>query len=267
MLLKRCVWGLFRGYVWRQIRPGGCSGRAPLFQRRAEASHRCRGFRSRCQRVGGGALSQHQAEPVVSLEARSLRGVDAASLTAFAGPIASCGVVALHAAGRSTNARSSQLSAGHVRDRDGARPHITGALLRRRGQHPALCERARQHVMIPVPTNPARSGAVRVWLATGHTDMRRGFPSLALLVQETLKADPYAGDLFVFRGRRGDLIKVIWHDGQGACLFSKRLERGRFIWPTPVDGAVAISPAQLGYLLEGIDWRAPQATYRPQIAG
>ena len=115
--------------------------------------------------------------------------------------------------------------------------------------------------MIPVPAG------VRVWLATGHTDMRRGFPGLALLVQEKLKHDPHAGHLFVFRGRRGDLIKVIWHDGQGACLFSKRLERGRFIWPTPSDGAVHISPAQLGYMLEGIDWRAPQKTYRPEIAG
>src|SRR5262245_57299993 len=72
---------------------------------------------------------------------------------------------------------------------------------------------------------------------------------------------------FVFRGRRGDLIKVIWHDGQGACLFSKRLERGRFIWPIPSEGAVTISPAQLGYLLEGIDWRAPQHTWRPELAG
>jgi transposase len=89
---------------------------------------------------------------------------------------------------------------------------------------------------------------VRVWLATGHTDMRRGFPSLALMVQEQLKQDPYSGHLFIFRGRRGGLIKVIWHDGQGACLFSKRLERGRFIWPTPTEGAVTISPAQMGYL-------------------
>src|SRR5258706_1058434 len=115
--------------------------------------------------------------------------------------------------------------------------------------------------MIPVPAG------VRVWLATGHTDLRRGFPGLALRVQETLKAGPHAGHLFVFRGKRGDLIKIIWHDGQGACLFSKRLERGRFIWPTPADGAVTISPGQLGYMLEGIDWRAPQKTYRAQIAG
>ena len=74
--------------------------------------------------------------------------------------------------------------------------------------------------MIPVP-----SGA-RVWLAAGHTDMRRGFDGLALMVQETLRRDPHSGHLFVFRGRRGGLIKVLWHDGQGMCLFSKRLERG-----------------------------------------
>ena len=72
--------------------------------------------------------------------------------------------------------------------------------------------------MIAIPGN------VRVWLATGHTDMRRGFPSLARLVQESLNRDPHIGDLYVFRGRRGDLIKIIWH-GQGACLFTKSLER------------------------------------------
>ena len=115
--------------------------------------------------------------------------------------------------------------------------------------------------MIPVPTG------VRVWLATGHTDMRKGFPCLALVVQETLRRDPHSGHLFVFRGRRGDLIKVLWHDGQGACLFSKRLERGRFLWPSPADGVVANTPAQLGYLLEGIDWRMPRRTWRPTAAG
>ena len=113
---------------------------------------------------------------------------------------------------------------------------------------------------------PAPSGA-RVWLAAGHTDMRKGFDGLALLVQETLKHDPHSGHLFVFRGRRGGLIKVLWHDGQGMCLFAKRLERGRFIWPSPADGMVTITPAQLGYLLEGIDWRMPQQTWRPQAAG
>lgn len=92
-------------------------------------------------------------------------------------------------------------------------------------------------------------------------------PRLSLLVQESLKRDPHAGDLYVFRGRRGDLIKVIWHDGQGACLFTKRLERGRFIWPSMADGVVTISVAQMSYLLSGIDWRHPQETWRPQAAG
>ena len=94
-----------------------------------------------------------------------------------------------------------------------------------------------------------------------------GFDGLALLVQETLRRDPHDGHLFVFRGRRGGLIKVLWHDGQGLCLFAKRLERGRFIWPSPTEGVVTISSAQLGYLLEGIDWRMTQQTWRPQAAG
>jgi transposase len=115
--------------------------------------------------------------------------------------------------------------------------------------------------MIPVPSG------VRVWLATGRSDMRKGFDGLALLVQETLNRDPHSGRLFVFRGRRGDLVKVLWHDGQGMCLFSKRLEGGRFIWPSPADGVVTITPAQLGYLLEGIDWRAPRRTWVPEAAG
>jgi transposase len=115
--------------------------------------------------------------------------------------------------------------------------------------------------MIPVPAG------IRVWLAAGHTDMRKGFDGLALLVQETLKRDPHDGQLFVFRGKRGDLIKVLWHDGQGMCLFAKRLERGRFIWPVTNGEAVTITAAQLGYLLEGIDWRAPIRTQRPELAG
>ena len=115
--------------------------------------------------------------------------------------------------------------------------------------------------MIPVPTG------VRVWLATGHTDMRKGFASLLLQVQEVLRRDPLSGHLFCFRGRRGDLLKVIWHDGQGAGLFTKRLERGRVLWPTPADGAGTISTAQLVYLLSGIDWRHPQATWCPTSVG
>ena len=110
-------------------------------------------------------------------------------------------------------------------------------------------------------------GNTRVWLASGHTDMRKGFDGLALLVQETLRRDPHGGHLFVFRGRRSDLIKVLWHDGQGFCLFSKRLDRGRFVWPSTSAGVVTISPGQLGYLIEGIDWRMPQKTWCPAAVG
>jgi len=115
--------------------------------------------------------------------------------------------------------------------------------------------------MIPVPSG------VHVWLATGRTDMRKGFDGLAMRVQETLKNDPHNGHLFVFRGKRGDLVKILWHDGQGICLFAKRLERGRFVWPRTEGEAVTITPAQLGYLLEGIDWRLPQRSWRPELAG
>jgi transposase len=113
----------------------------------------------------------------------------------------------------------------------------------------------------------ALPSGTRVWLVAGRTDMRKGFDGLAAIVQEALRADPFCGHLFVFRGRRGDLIKVLWWDGQGLCLFAKRLEKGRFVWPSPADGRVALTPAQLGMLLEGIDWRLPRRTWRPELAG
>tara|TARA_R110002126_G_scaffold3482_3_gene19900 strand:- start:7807 stop:8175 length:369 start_codon:yes stop_codon:yes gene_type:complete len=115
--------------------------------------------------------------------------------------------------------------------------------------------------MIPVPTN------TKVWRAAGVTDMRRGFTTLAAQAETTLNQNPFTGHMFVFRGRRGDLIKVIWRDGQGACLFSKRLEKGRFVWPSAKDGKIALTPAQLAMLLEGIDWRAPQRTWQPLTSG
>jgi transposase len=121
--------------------------------------------------------------------------------------------------------------------------------------------------MIPVPPKSSLNGAVRVWLAAGRTDMRRGMNGLSLQVQETLGRDPFAGDLFVFRGRRGDMIKILWHDGLGISLYAKRLERGRFIWPLVSDGSVSISASQLAYMLDGIDWRNPVYTFRPQRAG
>ena len=108
---------------------------------------------------------------------------------------------------------------------------------------------------------------VKVWIATGHTDMRKGMRGLALLVQEGLGCDPFAGDVFVFRGRSGSLLKCLWHDGIGVSLYAKRLERGRFIWPATVGGVVCLTTAQMGYLLEGIDWRHPQQSWRPELAG
>ena len=115
--------------------------------------------------------------------------------------------------------------------------------------------------MIAIPSG------VRIWIATGHTDMRQGMQGLALLIQEQLKRDPHAGDLYVFRGRAGGLIKILWHDGIGMSLYAKRLERGRFVWPSAEGGVVALTAAQLGYMLEGIDWRNPQRTWRPASAG
>ena len=106
----------------------------------------------------------------------------------------------------------------------------------------------------------------RIWLVAGATDMRKGFDGLSALVQTALRDDPFSGQLFVFRGRRGDRVKVLWWDGQGLCLYYKRLERGRFVWPRAQDGVVHLTPAQLSMLLEGIDWRRPQRTERPRHA-
>lgn len=106
----------------------------------------------------------------------------------------------------------------------------------------------------------------RVWLAAGVTDLRKGFDGLAALIQEALREDPFSGHVFVFRGRRGDMVKLLWWDGDGLCLFAKRLERGRFVWPQATSGVVHLSPAQLSMLLEGIDWRRPERTFRPDKA-
>lgn len=112
----------------------------------------------------------------------------------------------------------------------------------------------------------ALPAGARVYLACGTTDMRRGFDGLAAQVQTVLKRDPHGGALFVFRGKRGDLVKAIWWDGQGMCLFAKRLERGRFIWPVTRDGSVRMTAAQLSMLLEGIDWRNVERSWRPEAA-
>ena len=70
-----------------------------------------------------------------------------------------------------------------------------------------------------------------------------------------------------YETRCGSLIKALWHDGLGMSLFAKRLDRGRFVWPQTVDGVVGLTSAQMGYLLEAIDWRNPQHTWRPQASG
>jgi transposase len=106
----------------------------------------------------------------------------------------------------------------------------------------------------------------RIWIAAGVTDMRRGFDGLSAQVQTVLNEQPFSGHVFAFRGRRGDIVKLLWWDGDGLCLFSKRLERGRFIWPQATEGTVCLTRAQLSMLLEGIDWRRPQRTWTPEIA-
>ena len=115
--------------------------------------------------------------------------------------------------------------------------------------------------MISVP------GGVRIWLATGRTDMRKGMHGLALQVQQGLHRDPHAGDLHIFRGRTGGLVKILWHDGLDTSLYANRLDRGRFVWLCATDGVVAISASQMACMLEGIDWRNPQHTWRPSAVG
>ena len=111
--------------------------------------------------------------------------------------------------------------------------------------------------MIAVPPNTS------IWIAAGVTDMRRGFTGLSAAAQTVLEQNPYSGHVFVFRGRKGDLIKVLWADRDGMCLFAKRLERGRFVWPQASSGSAHLTPAQLSMLLEGIDWRRPERTAEP----
>jgi transposase len=109
---------------------------------------------------------------------------------------------------------------------------------------------------------------LRVYLACGVTDMRKGMMGLAMLVQQTLGADPFDGAVFAFRGRRAGLIKLVWHDGVGLCMLTKRLEHGQFTWPSAsTTGRIALSSAQLVALLDGCEWRAPVPSRKPALAG
>jgi transposase len=112
----------------------------------------------------------------------------------------------------------------------------------------------------------APPSGTRIWLAAGITDMRRGMDGFATLVQSTLELDPFSGHVFAFRGRRGDIIKILRWSGDGMNLYAKRLERGRFIWPQAESGSIHLSAAQLSMLLEGIDWRRPERTWQPTRA-
>ncbi|MCW2284201.1 transposase [Rhodoblastus acidophilus] len=105
--------------------------------------------------------------------------------------------------------------------------------------------------------------SVRVYLACGVVDMRKGIDGLAALAQASLRRDPASGAVFAFRGRRGDRIKLLYWDGQGFCLFYKVLERGRFPWPSAADGTARLTAAQLAMLWEGIDWRRPSWSAPP----
>jgi transposase len=110
------------------------------------------------------------------------------------------------------------------------------------------------------------AAGMRVYLACQPVDLRKGFDGLSAQVVNVLADDPFSGHLFVFRGKRGDYVKLLWWDGSGLCLFAKRLEKGRFVWPPLVDGRLQLTPAQLALLIEGIDWRrtvAPDPARRP----
>ena len=109
---------------------------------------------------------------------------------------------------------------------------------------------------------------VKVHLALGCSDMRKGLHGLAGVVQETLHKDPFSGHLFAFRGKNATLLKILFWDGNGLCLFTKRLDRGQFVWPrlTEQGSTVTLSAAQLAMLIEGIDWRNPERTWRPKVA-
>jgi transposase len=103
------------------------------------------------------------------------------------------------------------------------------------------------------------TGAVRVLVATKPVDFRKGAEGLAALVRETMQADPFSGAVYVFRAKRADRVKLIYWDGNGVCLFAKRLEDGAFRWPNVQDGVMRLSAAEFSALLEGLDWKRVHA--------
>jgi transposase len=111
---------------------------------------------------------------------------------------------------------------------------------------------------------------VKVHMALCYVDMSKGIDGLAMVVQGVFHQDPFTGHLFVFRGStRANLIKIIYWDGSGFCLFTKRLEHGVFLWPPNIrpGETLSLTSAQLSLLIEGVDWRAPEQRWRPAVAG
>jgi transposase len=109
------------------------------------------------------------------------------------------------------------------------------------------------------------TGAVRVMVATKPVDFRKGAEGLAALVRESMGADPFSGAVYVFRARRADRVKLVFWDGTGVVLVSKRLEDGKFQWPSITDGVVRLTAAQLQALFEGLDWRRVHEVQRARI--
>jgi transposase len=117
--------------------------------------------------------------------------------------------------------------------------------------------------MMKLPTG------TQVWLSCRPTAMRKGFDGLAAQIKHVLLAEPFCGHVFVFRGKRGDYIKALYWDGSDLCLFAKRLEKGRFVWPPVIDERLRLTPGQLDLLIEGMDWRRTvpiELEYRPSVA-
>src|SRR3954453_4649819 len=208
---------------------------APPLDRRGEGLDRGREPRPGQHGLGGGPALRAAPEPAVPL-APAARGTGRArgSRVCAGGGRGGCGGDIAGAGGP---------------DRDRARPGGGGGRpwRGRGGAAPGARGGARPGVIAVPP-------GVRILLATRPVDFRKGMDGLAALVQQVLRADPFAGEVFIFRPRRGDRVKILVYDGTGLCLYAKRLEAGRFCWPSPAEGVVRLTSAQLATLLEGLPW-------------
>jgi transposase len=97
--------------------------------------------------------------------------------------------------------------------------------------------------------------STKIYLSLAPCDMRKGFDGLSAQVRNILQLDPFSGAVFLFRGKRGDRLKALVWDGSGLCMYAKRLERGKFVWPRAHEGALRLSAAQLAMLVEGLNWK------------